>query len=57
MLKTSSVVWLAHVIAYHLGEGRVLKTVNKMGSDMTEAYHLGEGRVLKTVPMLGVRLR
>ena len=36
------------MIAYHLGEGRVLKTAALMDSQGREAYHLGEGRVLKT---------
>ena len=34
--------------AYHLGEGRVLKTIISTRSFHLEAYHLGEGRVLKT---------
>ena len=34
--------------AYHLGEGRVLKTVIVSVDACTVAYHLGEGRVLKT---------
>ena len=35
-------------IAYHLGEGRVLKTPRLTSRTPTSAYHLGEGRVLKT---------
>ena len=34
--------------AYHLGEGRVLKTLRHPNSPVFRAYHLGEGRVLKT---------
>ena len=34
--------------AYHLGEGRVLKTEATHERASEEAYHLGEGRVLKT---------
>ncbi len=34
--------------AYHLGEGRVLKTAVPVSYCLPEAYHLGEGRVLKT---------
>ena len=34
--------------AYHLGEGRVLKTIEIMAVERRLAYHLGEGRVLKT---------
>ena len=36
------------LIAYHLGEGRVLKTCRPAIIVMALAYHLGEGRVLKT---------
>ena len=36
-------------IAYHLGEGRVLKTAYSLVSASLIAYHLGEGRVLKTI--------
>ena len=48
MLKTEDEyeVWL--VTAYHLGEGRVLKTTCCGTCFQDEAYHLGEGRVLKT---------
>ena len=35
-------------IAYHLGEGRVLKTRLRRCLSECLAYHLGEGRVLKT---------
>ena len=41
-------LFCAH-IAYHLGEGRVLKTINEFTQPALEAYHLGEGRVLKTI--------
>ena len=34
--------------AYHLGEGRVLKTGDYLRPASDGAYHLGEGRVLKT---------
>ena len=34
--------------AYHLGEGRVLKTETLADCGTGRAYHLGEGRVLKT---------
>ena len=40
-------LFCAH-IAYHLGEGRVLKTYVPSGTAENTAYHLGEGRVLKT---------
>ena len=40
-------LFCAH-IAYHLGEGRVLKTHVRVMRSATAAYHLGEGRVLKT---------
>ena len=40
-------LFCAH-IAYHLGEGRVLKTKPGEWVNLDEAYHLGEGRVLKT---------
>ncbi len=49
MLKTE----VNHVpladLAYHLGEGRVLKTNAGKEQDPPKAYHLGEGRVLKTL--------
>ena len=35
-------------LAYHLGEVRVLKTIQSIGVSRTTAYHLGEVRVLKT---------
>ena len=38
----------ARARAYHLGEGRVLKTSGTVTSTWYRAYHLGEGRVLKT---------
>ena len=40
-------LFCAH-IAYHLGEGRVLKTFPDITEFSSLAYHLGEGRVLKT---------
>ena len=39
-------------IAYHLGEGRVLKTRYVGVYRPSGAYHLGEGRVLKTMGLL-----
>ena len=39
------------LLAYHLGEGRVLKTASSSHSYPSPAYHLGEGRVLKTTPL------
>ena len=48
MLKTSTPEWKDHILAYHLGEGRVLKTPVDYDTVKEEAYHLGEGRVLKT---------
>ena len=48
MLKTMpSVPWFI-ITAYHLGEGRVLKTGFAKVQALEVAYHLGEGRVLKT---------
>ena len=41
-------------LAYHLGEGHVLKTKHAHGFGGVLAYHLGEGRVLKTHVALGV---
>ena len=38
--------------AYHLGEGRVLKTLFDDATLTGAAYHLGEGRVLKTQRLL-----
>ena len=49
MLKTATLAYAILDEAYHLGEGRVLKTSAKSGSSQTSAYHLGEGRVLKTL--------
>ena len=43
-------------IAYHLGEGRVLKTYMRSYLWRTEAYHLGEGRVLKTEKVFNARV-
>ena len=48
MLKTSRERLRDIEVAYHLGEGRVLKTVAFWVSLRLVAYHLGEGRVLKT---------
>ena len=48
MLKTDVGEALASLPAYHLGEGRVLKTGTLLESHHARAYHLGEGRVLKT---------
>ena len=48
MLKTAPKAQSALASAYHLGEGRVLKTLVKINIWAREAYHLGEGRVLKT---------
>ena len=48
MLKTGSVDGSTLGAAYHLGEGRVLKTKIWWAYLYEEAYHLGEGRVLKT---------
>ena len=48
MLKTFKLHITNAVKAYHLGEGRVLKTVMRAYPYEGEAYHLGEGRVLKT---------
>ena len=52
MLKTVDVSTAQPHQAYHLGEGRVLKTDGTLRPYMLTAYHLGEGRVLKTI---GVR--
>ena len=44
-------------LAYHLGEGRVLKTPIALRCAAGSAYHLGEGRVLKTSrPTIAARL-
>ena len=48
MLKTACSPSLKVEPAYHLGEGRVLKTVYSFAKPAASAYHLGEGRVLKT---------
>ena len=48
MLKTFTVVGIIYLGAYHLGEGRVLKTLLHVDATQALAYHLGEGRVLKT---------
>ena len=48
MLKTTVVSLRLSVKAYHLGEGRVLKTKAAEVLGFGGAYHLGEGRVLKT---------
>ena len=48
MLKTSWFDPFSVASAYHLGEGRVLKTYAYRGPRWLAAYHLGEGRVLKT---------
>ena len=48
MLKTRVAVRSACFAAYHLGEGRVLKTWMEACWRLDLAYHLGEGRVLKT---------
>ena len=49
MLKTLRRMIPQLSLAYHLGEGRVLKTKLARGLFLALAYHLGEGRVLKTV--------
>ena len=49
MLKTSVAQMRLTSSAYHLGEGRVLKTVFVDYYYTHIAYHLGEGRVLKTL--------
>ena len=48
MLKTHMDAWNKARVAYHLGEGRVLKTIYSHKPRYHLAYHLGEGRVLKT---------
>ncbi len=53
MLKTRSTLDCHEVEAYHLGEGRVLKTKKREVFFYGGAYHLGEGRVLKTSPERG----
>ena len=42
------------LLAYHLGEGRVLKTIWRFLMLSGSAYHLGEGRVLKTTKADGI---
>ena len=48
MLKTRSVFVAFTGSAYHLGEGRMLKTGAFRHGRGRLAYHLGEGRMLKT---------
>ena len=48
MLKTDDSQFSRRDPAYHLGEGRVLKTYGYALMREFRAYHLGEGRVLKT---------
>ena len=48
MLKTYYDLHVLYSSAYHLGEGRVLKTDRPFCCSSFLAYHLGEGRVLKT---------
>ena len=50
MLKTAPPFSSCGALAYHLGEGRVLKTWKAATMRPPSAYHLGEGRVLKTPP-------
>ena len=50
MLKTDFEFTKKAEKAYHLGEGRVLKTYGIAADATLGAYHLGEGRVLKTLP-------
>ena len=52
MLKTRSRRRTRTSRAYHLGEGRVLKTGRGAARRGALAYHLGEGRVLKTAGIL-----
>ena len=49
MLKTLVPFFPIAGQAYHLGEGRMLKTVHMKYLNGTKAYHLGEGRMLKTI--------
>ena len=53
MLKTGSVDGSTLGAAYHLGEGRVLKTEILSKAYDLAAYHLGERRVLKTFALWG----
>ena len=48
MLKTNRYGYTVTHLAYHLGEGRMLKTSITVNFDSNAAYHLGEGRMLKT---------
>ena len=48
MLKTSLSDEENEKEAYHLGEGRMLKTIFLASITGAIAYHLGEGRMLKT---------
>ena len=48
MLKTFQDDEIGLTVAYHLGEGRMLKTQTKWLKSLSIAYHLGEGRMLKT---------
>ena len=57
MLKTISVTARSWIAAYHLGEGRVLKTSFAIHNIIPVAYHLGEGRVLKTILSMMVLYR
>ena len=52
MLKTIEDAESPALLAYHLGEGRVLKTRLSLAVRFSSAYHLGEGRVLKTTSFL-----
>ena len=56
MLKTVILTLPQTIVAYHLGEGRVLKTRSYYAGDKNTAYHLGEGRVLKTSSTLSLLL-
>ena len=53
MLKTINVFDNIVERAYHLGEGRVLKTEILSKAYDLAAYHLGERRVLKTFALWG----
>ena len=57
MLKTHLLRWLVVWLAYHLGEGRVLKTFAVMSRMTALAYHLGEGRVLKTYIVQAIKTK
>ena len=48
MLKTVRAFDFTVREAYHLGEGRMLKTDGLGIKTLVTAYHLGEGRMLKT---------